>query len=53
MFFGSKCVKMVKVCILHTYKRVGVVALKKEKVKEKEMKYSIENIMSHSFLLLF
>ena len=27
MFFGSKCVKGVKMCILHIYKRVGVDAL--------------------------
>ena len=27
MFFGSKCVKVVKMCILHIYKRAGVDAL--------------------------
>ena len=27
MFFGSKCVKIIKMCILHIYKRADVNAL--------------------------
>ena len=31
-FFGSKCVKMVKICILHIYRRAGVDALTPDQV---------------------
>ena len=37
MFFGSKCVKVVKMCILHIYRRADLNALRTEQ-KRKEKK---------------